>query len=96
MLLAVDLDEDFIDVEGVAVISVLAFQSASINGAELDAPEADRFSRYSDASLSEEIFDISVAKIESVVEPDCVADNVGWEPVTFVGIHLAILSISAR
>ena len=61
MLLAVDLNgpglrargngEYLIDIEGVTVPSVLPFQSACINGTELDSPEADRFSGYSDASL---------------------------------------------
>ena len=48
-----DFDEDFIDVEGVAVASVLTLQSACINGSELYAPETDRLSGYSDASLGQ-------------------------------------------
>jgi hypothetical protein len=40
VLLAVDLDEDFINVEGIAVAMVLALQSAGINGAELNAEPA--------------------------------------------------------
>jgi len=63
MLLAVDFDEDFVDVESVALALVpkalallagqalLSFQAAGINCSELDAPEADRFSGYSDASF---------------------------------------------
>jgi hypothetical protein len=30
------------------------------------------------ATLGEEIFDIPVTKVESIIEPDCVANNVGW------------------
>ena len=45
--------EDFIDVEGVAVASVLSFQAASVNRTELDAPEADRFSTDGNASFCE-------------------------------------------
>ena len=67
MLLTVDLYEYFIDVEGVAVASVLPFQSSGINGAELDAPEADRLPRDDDSSFSEQIFDISMAQVETVV-----------------------------
>ena len=44
MLLAVYFDKDLINVEGVALFSVLALQSAGINGAKLDAQEVDRFS----------------------------------------------------
>jgi len=68
VLLAVDLNgparrargngEYFIDVEGVAIASVLAFQSARINGSEFYTPEANRFSGYSDKSLCQQIFDI--------------------------------------
>ena len=107
--------EDFIDVEGIAVTPVLPLQSSDIERAELDAPETNRFSADSDASFSQKIFDIPGTEVESVVQPDGVADDVWWEPVTlvcihhrivsfrrvnlaipFVGIHLAILSISAR
>jgi len=48
--------EDFINVEGIAVTSVLALQSTGINGAELDAPEADRLASDRDASLSKKVF----------------------------------------
>jgi hypothetical protein len=41
MLPAVNLDEDFIDVEIVAVASVLSFQSSGIETTKLDTPEAD-------------------------------------------------------
>jgi hypothetical protein len=56
MLLAIDLlvqhtGENLIEVEGVAVASVLSFQSACIDGTELDAPEAYRFSTDRDASF---------------------------------------------
>jgi hypothetical protein len=38
MLLAVDLDEDFIDVKCVTVTSMFSLQSAGINGSEFNAP----------------------------------------------------------
>ena len=38
MLLAVDLYEDFIDVEGIAVTAMLPFQSSSVYSAEFDTP----------------------------------------------------------
>ena len=54
MLLAIDFlvrhtGEDLIQEKCVAVASVLSFQSSSVEAAELDAPDADRFSRHSDA-----------------------------------------------
>jgi hypothetical protein len=35
---------------------------------------------------------LSVAKVETIIEPDCITDDVGWKPVTFVCIHPPILS----
>jgi hypothetical protein len=84
MLLTVDLHEDFVNVEGVAIAPVLWFQSTGINGSELDAPQADRFSADCNASFSEEIFDIAVAEAESVVEPNGIGNDVRWESVSFI------------
>ena len=44
MLLAVYLHEDFIDVEGITVASVLSLQSPGVQGTEFDAPETDSLS----------------------------------------------------
>jgi hypothetical protein len=52
MLLTLDLDEDFIDVERVAIAAMLSLKQTGINRSKLDAPEADRFTADSDASLS--------------------------------------------
>ena len=53
MLLAVDLYEDLIDEEGIAVTPVLAFQSAGINGTKFYTPETDLFPGDNDAALGE-------------------------------------------
>ena len=95
MLLAIDLHKDFIDVEGVAVASVLALQAAGIYGTELDTPETDLFPGDGDISFRQEIFDVSVARIEAIVQPNCVADDIWRESVTFVRIHQSILAILA-
>ena len=87
--------EYFIDVKGVAETSVPSLQSARIDSPEFDTPEADRFAADNDASLSEQIFDITMAEIEAIVEPDGVTDDISRESVSFVGIHGPILSISA-
>ena len=47
----------------------------------------------SDTSLGQSIFDITVAQIEWIVEPDCVGDDVGWESVALLDLHSAILPI---
>ena len=50
----------------------------------------------SDATAIEQIFHITVAQIEALVEPDSVGNYIGWESVAFVGVHGPILAISAR
>jgi hypothetical protein len=82
MLFAVDLHKDFIDVKGVAVTSVLSFQPAGINCPELDAPRSDSFATYSDATFCEEIFNISMAEIEAVVDSYGVTDDIWRESMT--------------
>ena len=87
--------EDFIEIECVTKATMLSLQSAGIKCSEFDAPEADRFSADSDASFSQKIFEIAVTQIEPVVEPDGVADDIGWESVSFISAHSPILSKSA-
>jgi hypothetical protein len=94
LLFAADLHEDFIDKEGVTIAAVLSFQAAGIDSSEFDTPEADCFSTDGDAAPSEQIFDITMAEIKSVVEPDSIGNDVERESVAFVCIHLPILAIS--
>ena len=70
-----------------------SLEPAGVQGTEFDAPQADRLPGNDDPALGQQIFNIPVAQIESVVEPDCVGDDVGWESVAFVGIHSPILPI---
>ena len=95
MLLTVDFDEDLINVESVTVSSVLSLQSAGVNGTEFDTPKADRFSADGDSPLGQYIFNVSVAKIESVVEPDGVGYDIGRESVALICAHGPILPESA-
>ncbi|MGB5708904.1 MAG: hypothetical protein WBM41_19010, partial [Arenicellales bacterium] len=55
VLLAVDFHKDFIDVAGIAVASVLSFQPAGVQRAELDTPEPDCFAADCNASFSEKV-----------------------------------------
>ena len=77
MLLAIDPDKDFINVEGIAVASMLSFQATSIDCSEFDAPQTDGFSAYCDATFSQQIFDVLVAQIKPTVEPGGVRNDVG-------------------
>ena len=52
--------DDFIDIAGVAIASVLTFQSSSVQSAELDAPKTERFAADGDTAFSEKVFDVPV------------------------------------
>jgi hypothetical protein len=95
VLLVVDFDEDFLDVKGITITSIFSFQSAGVNSTEFDAPEADRFAADSDASLGKEIFDIAVAQIETIVEPDGAGNDIEWESMALICVHGPRLPISA-
>jgi hypothetical protein len=47
-----------------------------------------------DSKFSQKILDISMAEIESAVEPDSVGNNIWRKSVPLIGIHGAILAIS--
>ena len=96
MLLAIDLYEDFIDEERVTITTMLSLQPPGVNRSKLDAPESDSFVADGDATLSKKVFNISMAQVESVIQPNCIADDIGRESLTLVGIHGPILANSAR
>ena len=75
----VDPHEDFIDEEGIAEALVSTFQAAGIYGSELDTPETDCFAGDSDAAFCQKVFDISMAEIEAVIQPDGVTNDVRWD-----------------
>ena len=95
MLPAVYLYEDLVNVEGVTVALVLSLQAAGINGTEFDTPQANRLAADDNATFSQEVFDIAVAKVEPAVEPDSTGNDIWRESVALIGVHLPILSISA-
>lgn len=91
MLLASDLYKYFVDIESVTIAFVPTLQSTGVFSSKLDAPESDGLMTDCDTAFSEEIFDIPVAEVEAVVEPDGVTDDVGWESVALVCIHCPIV-----
>ena len=68
---------------------------AGILRAERPAPVADGLVGDGDSTLRQEVLDVSEAQAEPVVQPDGVADDLGWEPMTAVAgcraVHLATL-----
>jgi hypothetical protein len=49
----------------------------------------------SEAALSQKIVDRPVAEVESIVETNCIADDIWRESVAFVCIHGPILTVMA-
>jgi len=59
------------------------------------APEKeDRFAADGDAEFGYQTLDIAMAQIESIIAPDSVTDDVGWESVVFLCIHPPMLPMS--
>jgi hypothetical protein len=48
---------------------------------------------YCDPWFGEKVLNISVTHIESLIEPDCVTDDVWRDAMAFVCIHRQILAI---
>ena len=93
MLFAVDFHKDFVNEERITVTAMPPLQSFRVESTEFDAPQSDGFVADSYTAFSQKVFDITVAEIESVIEPDGVGDDIGWESVTLVCVHPAILPI---
>jgi hypothetical protein len=83
------------DLSGLAITTVLSLQSSSVYSSELDAPKTDRFAAHGDTPLSEKIFNISMAEVKTIVEPDRVGNDIGRKAVAFVCVHLLILAVTA-
>ena len=60
------------------------FETTSVSITKFDTPESDGFVADSDTSFREQIFDITIAQVESLVEPHRVTDDVGRKPVTLI------------
>ena len=73
--LTTDGDEEFIDVPNVAESAPFPTQSAGIGRSEFLTPVSDRFIRNNDSALREQVFYVSKAQGEPMVEPNSVADD---------------------
>ena len=61
---------------GVPIALVLPLQISSVEPAKLDTPETNRFATDGNTSFGQEIFNMAVAQIEPIVEPDGVGDAI--------------------
>ena len=86
--IAVDLDEDLVQVPLVAGPGLAAAQAGRVGGPELGAPLPDRLVGDDHAALEHELLDLAEAQREAVVQPHAVGDDLDRVPVTLVR-HLA-------
>jgi hypothetical protein len=82
--LPADGDEDFVDMPGVVELAFSALEPSAETGTELQTPSANRLVRYLNTPLGKEIFNISEAQVESMIQPDGVADDFGRKPVAMI------------
>jgi hypothetical protein len=82
LLLAVDSNEDFVQVPNIAEAALTPLQSSGIVRTELLTPESNRFIKDDDSTFSEKILDISEAQAEMMVNPDGIADDFWRKAIT--------------
>ena len=70
-----DGDEEFIDMPGVAESALFPTQSAGVGRSEFLTPVSDRFIGDKNFSLGEQVFYVSKAQGEPMVQPNGVTDN---------------------
>ena len=95
LTLALDADEELVQVPRIAQSPFSPPQCPRVLGADLSAPVANALVGDGDSTLRQEILDVSEAQAEPVIQPDGVADDLGWEPVAAVAgcaaVHLPTL-----
>ena len=84
VLLAANLDKYFIEMPGIAQSTLAFLQNSGVLRSKSVAPLTNRFIRNLDPALGQEIFDNPKTETESVVEPNCVADDFRWESMSVV------------
>lgn len=87
ILLAVDIGEDLVDEERIAVASIISLQAAGIFRAKFDAPQANRLVTYDYAILRQETLDIAVIQAETVAVPGRITDDSGRKSTALVKVH---------
>jgi len=90
VLLTPNVHEEFIQVPRIAQPTLATLERTSVLGTELQTPQSDGLVSDDDPPLCQEIFDISEAQAEAVVEPNGMADDLRREPVSAVAGCVAI------
>jgi hypothetical protein len=97
LLLAVDSDEEFVQIPGITEASLFLLKTSGIVGSEFPAPTADGFVRNNDSAFGQKIFHITEAQTEAMIDPYGVADDFRRETVSVVtgwgALHEMSLSV---
>ena len=84
MLLTINLHEYFIDIERITKTLVTAFQTSSVLGSKLVAPQPDGFIADDNTSFSQQIFDISMTQAKAMIKPYSILNDFRWKSVMLV------------
>ena len=87
MLLAPDLHEDLIKLEGIAEASVFSLEPPGVLGTEFDAPYTDRPMADGNPALGQQILYVAGTQVELMVEPDGVPNDLGRHSMAFLQRH---------
>jgi hypothetical protein len=98
LLLAVDSNEDLVQVPNIAEAALAPLQLSSIVRTELLTPVPNGFIGDDDSAFGEKILDISEAEAETMVHPHGIADDFWRETMTVIArpVLLHETSVSVR
>lgn len=82
--LAIDSDDDLVEMPDIKAAWRLALQATGVVGAEFDRPASDRFVGYDNAALKQHFLDQTQAQGETEIEPDGVCDDLRRKSVSLV------------
>ena len=83
-ILLLTVNPDVVQVPCVPETTLLFLETPSKVGSEFPAPSPDGFIGNNSPAFGEEIFDITEAQAETVIDPDGVADDFRWKTVSVV------------
>ena len=77
-------------------LTLAPLQRSCVSWARLEVSVANGFVENDDAALSQQVFEVTKAASEPMVEPHSVADDFRWRAMPFVaGCHAPIVAIHA-
>jgi hypothetical protein len=98
LLLAIDPNEDFVQVPNISEAALTPLQFSGIVRTELLTPESNRFIRDDDSAFGQKILNISEAQAETMVNPDGIANDFWSETMTVIARPVVLhgTSVSVR